>query len=31
MIQELADKYDIGEVVNLDDLENFQVQKLRKI
>ncbi|KAG1137338.1 hypothetical protein G6F38_011386 [Rhizopus arrhizus] len=31
MIQELADKYGIGEVVNLDDLENFQVQKLRKI
>jgi uncharacterized protein YfkK (UPF0435 family) len=31
MIQELADKYDIGEVVNLDDFENFQVQKLRKI
>ncbi|ORE00911.1 hypothetical protein BCV72DRAFT_339771 [Rhizopus microsporus var. microsporus] len=31
MIQELEEKYDVGEEVDLDELDKFEVEKLRKI
>lgn len=31
MIQELEEKYDVGEEVDLDELDEFQVKELRKM
>jgi copper(I)-binding protein len=31
MIQELEEKYEVGEEVNLDGLDKFEVEKLREI
>lgn len=31
MIQELEEKYDVGEEVDLDGLDKFEVEKLREI
>jgi hypothetical protein len=31
MIQELEEKYDVGKEVDLDGLDKFEVEKLRKI
>ncbi len=31
MIQELEEKYDVGEEVDLDELDQLEVEELRKI
>lgn len=31
MIQELEEKYDVGEEVDLDEIDQFEVEELRKI